>query len=174
MIREILHTGWEIVTLQMPLYLNIWIGLLFLSYVLKEIFNSLQKKRPLANILLRAIIEGVIINIIAIGMIAFGLQFIDGVLPGHIEPFNRENIILLSVMILTTDLVVSVVMGVIAKNKRPIVVAVVVIIAVAFAFACLYGMMFLFSSAISVSLVVLLIVSVCLSLISMFHYGVGT
>ncbi|CAM4331976.1 hypothetical protein BAMA_10785 [Bacillus manliponensis] len=165
MIKEILLIGWELITVQMPLYLNIWIALLLLSSVLEGVFKSIQQKRPLGNALLIAVIEGLIVTVVALGITAFGIRLIDWILPGHIEPFSRENTVLFSVIIVTAALVVDVIVRGVTKNKQPIVFFSVVIMAIVVAFAFLFGMVAVFNSAISVSLVVLLIISVSLSLL---------
>ncbi|WP_042761572.1 hypothetical protein, partial [Streptococcus sobrinus] len=79
------------------------------------------------------------------------------ILPGHIEPFSRENTILFSVIIVTAALVVDVIVRIVTKNKQPIVFFSVVIMAIVVAFAFLFGMVAVFNSAISVSLVVFLL-----------------
>lgn len=58
-----------------------------------------------------------------------------------------------------------VIVRIVTKNKQPIVFFSVVIMAIVVAFAFLFGMVAVFNSAISVSLVVLLIISVSLSLL---------
>lgn len=170
MLREMIQISWDIITLNTPVYLNFWILIIYILSVLEGIFTSIQKGRPLIRVIVYALIERLILTIIAITVIGFILRVINLLLPGHIQPYNQNNLVLLSLMIITTSIVLDFIIRVIVKNKHLNIILVVVIMGVVVSIGCLWGLTLIFNPVISLSFVVILLISVILTLFLTITY----
>lgn len=164
MIQDILQFGWDKLTLQIPMYLKVWIVLIYIHCVLSGIIDSNKNKKPLIRRILYSVIEGVIATIILIGLVALIVSFIDLLLPGRIQIHKVEGSLLLNVIIITIALIMELITRVLVKNKGLIVISVVSLIGIIFSVTSLWIFTLIFNSIISMSFSVILIISVVLTL----------